>query len=300
MHRTFLEYFCAIEIVHRFEKKRTLTFEQLRDEVFGRHWQDETWHEVLRLICGMIDEKLVGEMIENLGEKGFNYFASLGLQEMESDGVLNCLLACNCLKEVRNTSSIRKSIDIFLETIKSQINYINFDPEVIESYFECIIANSKNKDDTLIWLQKQIQNNTSWSARWGSIWALSKHYRDDSKTLSLVHACLKNDENEYVRAAALQCLACYYHSDIKTLDFLKYFAQEDSHWYVRTIAIEMLEKYDENPETLTLFYERIQLDQNSNVRQATIIAFVEAHYDGTMILNFLKRLAQIDEDSNIR
>jgi predicted NACHT family NTPase len=32
MHRTFLEYFCAVEIVHRFEKQRTLTFEQLRDE----------------------------------------------------------------------------------------------------------------------------------------------------------------------------------------------------------------------------------------------------------------------------
>jgi hypothetical protein len=54
MHRTFLEYFCAVEIVHRFEKQRTLTFDQLRAtnslEIFGQHWQDETWHEVLRLI----------------------------------------------------------------------------------------------------------------------------------------------------------------------------------------------------------------------------------------------------------
>jgi GTPase SAR1 family protein len=69
VHRTFLEYFCAVEIVHRFEKQRTLTFEQLRDEVFGQHWQDETWHEVLRLICGMIDAKFAGELIEFLIEK---------------------------------------------------------------------------------------------------------------------------------------------------------------------------------------------------------------------------------------
>ncbi|BAU44527.1 NACHT domain-containing protein [Leptolyngbya sp. O-77] len=66
VHRTFLEYFCAVEIVHRFEKQYTLTFEQLRDEVFGQHWQDETWHEVLRLICGMISPKFVGQLVEFL------------------------------------------------------------------------------------------------------------------------------------------------------------------------------------------------------------------------------------------
>ncbi len=64
MHRTFLEYFCAIEIVHRFEKQRTLTFEQLRDEVFGQHWQDETWHEVLKLICGMICTSFSHEIVK--------------------------------------------------------------------------------------------------------------------------------------------------------------------------------------------------------------------------------------------
>ncbi|MCG8367053.1 MAG: NTPase (NACHT family), partial [Pseudanabaenales cyanobacterium] len=33
VHRTFLEYFCAVEIVNRFEKQRTLTFEQLQNEI---------------------------------------------------------------------------------------------------------------------------------------------------------------------------------------------------------------------------------------------------------------------------
>ena len=64
MHRTFLEYFCAVEIVHRFEKQRILTFEQLRDEIFRDHWRDETWHEVLQLICGMIDSHFSGKLIE--------------------------------------------------------------------------------------------------------------------------------------------------------------------------------------------------------------------------------------------
>jgi predicted NACHT family NTPase len=54
VHRTFLEYFCACEFVERFGKRGLeggLTLEELKTEVFGKHWQDESWHEVLRLIA---------------------------------------------------------------------------------------------------------------------------------------------------------------------------------------------------------------------------------------------------------
>jgi predicted NACHT family NTPase len=57
VHRTFLEYFCAWEFVWQFKETQTLTVERLKNEVFAPHWQDESWHEVLRLISGMIDAK---------------------------------------------------------------------------------------------------------------------------------------------------------------------------------------------------------------------------------------------------
>ena len=66
VHRTFLEYFCAWEFVWQFEKERTLSLEELKTEVFGKHWQDESWHEVLRLIVVMIEVKFAGEIIEYL------------------------------------------------------------------------------------------------------------------------------------------------------------------------------------------------------------------------------------------
>jgi predicted NACHT family NTPase len=72
VHRTFLEYFCACEFVERFGKRGIeggLTLDELKKEVFGKHWQDESWHEVLRLIAGMIDVKFAGEIIEYLMEK---------------------------------------------------------------------------------------------------------------------------------------------------------------------------------------------------------------------------------------
>jgi predicted NACHT family NTPase len=37
VHRTFLEYFCAWEFVWQFKETQTLSIEQLKHEVFGKH-----------------------------------------------------------------------------------------------------------------------------------------------------------------------------------------------------------------------------------------------------------------------
>jgi hypothetical protein len=77
MHRTFLEYFCALEIVYRFEKQRSLTFEQLRDDVFGCHWQDRTWHEVLKLICNTLAPNFATDLVRYILAKYHPYYEEL-------------------------------------------------------------------------------------------------------------------------------------------------------------------------------------------------------------------------------
>ncbi len=94
VHRTFLEYFCASEFVWQFEKARTIDIDGLK-QVFGTHWQDESWHEVLRLITGMIDSKFAGEIIEFLIE-----------EEDKSGEYGNLLMTAKCLLEVRNRTAI--------------------------------------------------------------------------------------------------------------------------------------------------------------------------------------------------
>ncbi|MCY7393038.1 MAG: NACHT domain-containing protein, partial [Leptolyngbyaceae cyanobacterium CAN_BIN12] len=116
VHRTFLEYFCAVEIVHRFEKQRTLTFEQLRDEVFGQHWQDETWHEVLKLICGAIDARFAGELIEFLAvQERINIDQDLN----------NIFLAVDCLSEITQRSSIQAIDQALFEHLKELVYQFN-------------------------------------------------------------------------------------------------------------------------------------------------------------------------------
>jgi predicted NACHT family NTPase len=54
VHRTFLEYFCAVEFVHRFNVAKTLDMDGLI-ALFDEHCRQDDWRAVLRLICGQID-----------------------------------------------------------------------------------------------------------------------------------------------------------------------------------------------------------------------------------------------------
>jgi hypothetical protein len=85
VHRTFLEYFCAADIVHRFNVAKTLNESSLV-ALFDVHCGQDEWHEVLRLICGQIDETFVAEIVASLLRHeeldswiGYEYLPGLGL-----------------------------------------------------------------------------------------------------------------------------------------------------------------------------------------------------------------------------
>ncbi|MEO1673640.1 MAG: NACHT domain-containing protein, partial [Cyanobacteria bacterium J06631_2] len=107
VHRTFLEYFCAWSYIYQLEAQ-ALSIDQIKTAVFGKHWQDESWHEVLRLIAGMILDPLkVGEIIEYLMA-----------QEGESANYNNLFLAADCLSELRSRKSITIITDRLLAKLK--------------------------------------------------------------------------------------------------------------------------------------------------------------------------------------
>jgi hypothetical protein len=94
VHRAFLEFFCADAIRLRFEKTQELSAAGLKG-IFDTRWKEKVWHEVLRLICGMIDEEFAGEMIDHLRSLGFE----------NTDGS-NLVLAVECLAEVKRPAAL--------------------------------------------------------------------------------------------------------------------------------------------------------------------------------------------------
>jgi tetratricopeptide (TPR) repeat protein len=109
VHRTFLEYFCAMAFVERFNKRGKeggLEIEALKQVVFGQHWQDENWHEVLRLIAGNLKE-FVGDVI--------NYLINI---YTETKNVNALVLAAECLAEVDLEIDLKRVSALLLHNLR--------------------------------------------------------------------------------------------------------------------------------------------------------------------------------------
>ncbi|MFM9265111.1 NACHT domain-containing NTPase [Tychonema sp. BBK16] len=300
VHRTFLEYFCAIEIVNRFEKQRTLTFEQLRDEVFGLHWQDETWHEVLRLICGMVDVNFAAQLIAWL------------IQQEEMKNFINIFLSVDCFLELRDKHKyVLEIADRLLESLKHLMKYGPYgkDPKdngrILMVRQGSVIAISKiwkhdsqilswlksiavsddpqigdNKDivtgiaygwrddpGILIWLKDCIRSENV-RVRYGAVLSLEEFYSDDSDALAIFKNSAKTGENWGFKLAGMQGLLLSWKDDPETFSIVKSLAQSDEEDYVRNEAIKALvTHYSTHPQTWELLRDRATNDPDEQLRE---------------------------------
>ncbi|MCP6761863.1 MAG: NACHT domain-containing protein, partial [Fischerella sp. CENA71] len=188
VHRTFLEYFCAWEFVWQFEKERSISVDDLKTEVFGKHWQDETWHEVLRLIAGMIEPRFVGEIIE--------YLMSL---DGEDEQFTNLLLAAKCFTEIRNPVVIQLTVDKLLNKLKDLTKYD------LPYYYR-----DRDYDE----------KNLVFKIRTQAVTTIATTWQDDRNILNWLKTCATDDQHYYVRRAAVQALASNF-KDEDTKAFLK-------------------------------------------------------------------------------
>ncbi|MCK8679866.1 HEAT repeat domain-containing protein [Streptomyces lichenis] len=97
VHRTFLEYLVAIDLVHRFQSERSVSEEELYG-IFAAYWEDPAWHEILLLLSGLLDERFAGRAIDRvLAARPFGERAVAG----DDSSFAELLLAAECLAEVR-------------------------------------------------------------------------------------------------------------------------------------------------------------------------------------------------------
>ena len=133
VHRTFLEYFCAWYFVVAFEKKREITMQELKQNVFGNYWHNSSWHEVLSLIVGKLDVRPAQEIIEYLLE-----------QDGASNNFSNLFLAAKCCEDMRDFRQIPETQNRLVEKLQSVVDseggvsdeIRNSAREIIEKYHE--------------------------------------------------------------------------------------------------------------------------------------------------------------------
>lgn len=241
VHRTFLEYFCAAWFVERVQVKREMTFDQLKEQVFGMHWHDEKWHEVLRLITGMVSAQDAGRLIQFL---------------MAKDGgqvkLANLTLAAGCLYEVRNRKAIQ-SIDLSLwkrlttDAICYEFPDINVGGIALEEKFDLRlriirwIAVAWRGEKTREWLENEARyNNGDYVTRWAAVHVIASGWPTDPRTFPFLKDRAQNDKSLYVRRTAVEELADRSPTNPNTIAFLKERAHKEKAEEVRFSAIEKL------------------------------------------------------------
>ena len=113
VHRAFLEFFCASSFVFKFKETQELSIDDLKELVFGVHWEQKEWREVLRLICGMIHERFVGELVDSL----LSIPNQPRYYEYDRRPPWNIALAVQCLAELKNLDQILPTAERTLRAI---------------------------------------------------------------------------------------------------------------------------------------------------------------------------------------
>ncbi|MGO9597175.1 MAG: NACHT domain-containing protein [Isosphaeraceae bacterium] len=267
VHRTFLEYYCALEIVERFEKKKSLSFEQLRDEFFGEHYFDESWHEVLSLIAGLLDPSFTAQLIEHLLSLFWD-----GCRPFE-DASSRTLLAAQCFHEVRNTSKLTalgQKLVQALENLLDSYADVGMGVAVAEtatSKAVGFLARPGFLGDPFLWLVTAIRSDTRPLVRSLAVSELARTWRDDPRTLELVCDRIQNDPNAHVRLQAVMTLAEGWRDEPRTLELVRDRILNDPHAFVRLQAVmTLVEGCRDEPRTLELVRDRILNDPDVSVR----------------------------------
>jgi Trp operon repressor/energy-coupling factor transporter ATP-binding protein EcfA2 len=339
VHRTFLEYFCAWEFVWQFKETQTLTIDQLTNEVFANHWQDETWHEVLYLICGMVETNISESILKYLLE-----------QDDQPTEITSLIVISNCLSNVRNQSSIKHIIVSVVERLKNAIHeidaseqrdktgynkllkplseisqkdlsFLNFLKEHIQSRrtsfcpdlaIKLIIENFKNEPTVLEWI-KSCLNSEHMSTRTSAIQGLLLGWHEDPEAIVHLKSYLENTNNDWwEKYVSIQLFPQFFKESPDTLIILKKYAtfeEERYGWRLRSAAIKELKKYQKvDSDIFALFvdralndsFERQDNELGDNPRQVALEAIVEDYSDNPQTLTILYDRATNDPDEKVR
>ncbi|MGB3509173.1 MAG: HEAT repeat domain-containing protein [Microcoleaceae cyanobacterium] len=310
VHRTFLEYFCAWEFVWQFKETQSLGIDGLINEVFSQHWRDEKWHEVLRLIAGMIDAKFVGEVISYLME-----------QEGEEEKFLNLFLAGKCLFEVRSRHGIGDVESRLLDRLKDLTGYdLDYSYKADDSYSQEIYQKNLSlvreirtqavevvattwRDDplTYTWLKQRVKSDSDSYVRGEAMRQIATGWKNEPGILELLKQLVVSDDNSMARLEAMRQIATGWKNEPGILELLKQSVVSDNSLSLRLEAVRQIATAWKNePGIFELLKQRVDSNDNSMVRVEAVRQIATGWKNEPGILELLKQLVVSDNSLSVR
>ena len=249
VHRAFLEYLAAADIVDRLAE-RDLTEDELVTEVFGRRWSDPAWQEVLLLITGMIKERFAGQVINHLLIADPLWFLRPG--ELPH----HALLAVRCMGEVRKLGVLATQSLAIIDTVISLLETAKEHEDQFDSSLTQAI------EQTILPVFTALGRHWAGRDRYQDWYLLHSQFRSTSGVVS-----------EAVISLAARIGAALLGDSHQFHELLQAQAVLSPDWAVRQAAVQALATgWREDPDTGPLLRERATTDENGAVQRAAVQA----------------------------
>jgi len=276
VHRTFLEYFCAMDVVQKFDN-HALNIETLKLNYFEKYWEDPTWHEVLSLVCGM-KEKFADDIIKCLMQV-------YNPQYFGNRPPLNIVLAIKCLSEVRNPNAIGETAKKLLERVLKLFEMVRWTQDINQFLAEEVVPAAKlvgdrwpNRDIIIDQFSQSqvymryysiftssdidIDLNNTWAEFITGVDSKSKELREE--------ASRKINNKAYSSLLGVLVLGKYEPKD-EDLFRLFYVSAQSRFYFVRSTAVkELASGWHEDPETINIIKQWATKDEDYNVRSTAV------------------------------
>jgi hypothetical protein len=256
------------ELIDAQLKTGQLTCTQLKTQVFGQHWRDESWHEVLGEIAEKLDQEIANEIIEYLTD-----------QNGQAEKFINLFLAAKCLLKVKN--GVNKI------TEKKLLNAL----KKLSQYGTVF----------LILHQSAQELQETYQIRSRAIAAIAQTWKNDPQTLPWLKILAHSSDSGEIRATAVEAIARGWQDNPEIYLILKNFVKSDQSWAVRSTAIrEMVAGWPDMGDTLPLLRSVAQSDRSPAVRTCALEQLASNWRDRTDTLLLLRKIAETDENLGVQ
>jgi len=286
VHRTFLEYFSALDVKERFEKEQVLSLDALKTDVFGR-WRDPSMHEVLRLLCGMIAPRFVAEILTWLVSQDRNSHSSV-------------LFAALCLSEVRKRHELRETDALVRKHMEQAIRSDSTQQDVMNVV--SLIATVWCSDPDMVpWLRARLRPEEGPQIRAAALRELARGWPDDPGVFPLLIASAQSDSSSAVRATAIMELQQRRDDSMTSFKVIQTCAKSDKEPEARAAAIRALSnRWKEDPRLLGWLKAQLEADQSSSVRQTILRELAREWHKDPSVVAILKGRARSDISKDMR
>lgn len=322
VHRTFLEYLVALELSKRFAAQE-FTLEVLRDAYVLPRANDDSYSEVIRLLCGQLPPRQADQLIQAIApipvraaeEEDRLLLAWQSLGELEPRAFTSAATACNAALrglyrwlERYGLEHQTLIIDSLVDAVKA-IEPGSWPPNCIP-HEDFLWSNAEHpyRSDVLLALARAVWlplpslrdklfsclESSNWTERRAGVVMIGFEMPYERRSCEILQSLASTDEEERVRIAALEVLAQCFFEQPDTVDFMRDRAQKDTAQNVRAAALYVLDtlstRSPDQHEISRILQTQAWEGKTADARQAALYGWSQTLYSRPLRLLLTREL----------